>query len=464
MRTRFFRTFSVLLLVAATVGPAAAFVITGFDDIYVSAAPIALPDVTAGDPIVVGASIFVGQGASGAGQQSILRVDPDGSTTTVVSDLNALGGLAYDVANDRLLFTDSGGDLGGATSGDTLYALPNPRAVGAPIDAATLTILPSGSIPYAQAVLPLPTGDVLVGDAAGPGAGRVVKVSGAVATNFITGLDYVGGLSRVIAYVGAPGQPQIFVGNVDGSSVASVKRYSLAGAPLGTVNQTPLSGAHDQAADASGNVYVTGGMTQDTSSSTLVLVVQAGAVEQIASGFGLSTGVAVDGPSQEILVLDAGVPRIDRIIDVLRLTPGGPGRRECNVEEWGSPYDLARSGRISKTWTCHDGDPRCDRDLAANGSCVFAVGACMRMSDHGRLPKCDAVDVDTVAVTSTLLPAAASAVQAAVNAVLPATAPVCSETTLVSVPADERIRAIKFDARAGTKRLDRDTLKLRCLP
>ena len=198
MRTRLIRTFVPLVLVAATAVRAAAFhVVNAHQDLYIAGAPIPLPNVNAGDVVVAGASIFVGQGASGAGQQSILRVDPDDSTTTVVSNLNALGGLAYDGENDRLLFTDSGGDLAGATSGDTVYALPNPRAVGAPIDAATLTILPSGSIPYAQAVLALPGGDVLVGDPAGPGAGRVVKLSGTTATNFITGLDYVAGLSLV---------------------------------------------------------------------------------------------------------------------------------------------------------------------------------------------------------------------------------------------------------------------------
>ena len=74
----------------------------------------------------------------------------------LVSNLNSIGGLAYDVANDRLLFTDNGFELVGATNGDTVYALPNPRAVAAPIDAATLAVLPSGSIPFAQAVHALP--------------------------------------------------------------------------------------------------------------------------------------------------------------------------------------------------------------------------------------------------------------------------------------------------------------------
>ncbi len=465
MRTRLFRFFALLSLVVATAAPAAAFVIDpGYEEIYIAGPPIPLPNVNSADAVVAGASIFVGQGAFGAGQQSILRIDPDGSTTTVVSNLNALGGLDYDVENDRLLFTDNGGNLMGATSGDTVYALPSPRSVGAPIDAATLTLVPSGSIPFAQAVLALPGGDVLVGDAAGPGSGRVVRISAGVPTNLITGLDYVAGLSNVVDYGVLPVQPRLFVGNVDGSFVGSVKRYSLTGTPAGTVNGTPLSGALDQAADASGNLDVTGGFTPDFSSSTLVHVVQAGAVEPFASGFGFSSGVTIDGPSQEILALDFGLTHIDTIVNVLFLTPGGHGKTDCDVEAWGSPYDRTRSGSPRQSWTCHDGDPACDRDLAANGTCSFALGACMRVSDHARLPKCDAVDIDAVTVTSKVLPAAASAVQTAVDAVLPATTPTCSATSLVSVPADGRSRKVQFDATSAGRRVDHDVLKLRCLP
>lgn len=465
MRTRLFALVGLLALVASVAPSASAFVITpGLESLYIAGPPIPLPGVNAADLVVVGASLFVGQGSFGAGQQSIVRIDPDGSATTVVANLNALGGLAYDGEGDRLLFTDNGGDLMGATSGDTVYALPSPRSVGAPIDAATLTLLPSGSIPFAQAVLALPGGVVLVGDAAGPGSGRVVRVVGNVPNNFITGLDYVAGLAQVFDYVHTPGQGQIFVGNVNGSFVGSVKRYTFPGMALGTVNATPLSGALDQASNVYGNLYVTGGFTQNFSSSTLVSVVQAGAVAEIASGFGFTTGVAIDGPSQEIMVLDFGTTHVDTIVDVTVLTAGGRGKTDCEVEEWGSPFDFSRSGSPRQTWTCTDGDPACDRDLAKNGTCTFAVGACMRVNDLARNPKCTAVDVDTVTVTSKSLPAAASAVQTAVDAVLPATTARCSTTSLASVPADRKARKIQFDAVAGGHRIDRDALKMRCLP
>ncbi len=461
MRMRLFRSLFLLSFLVAAASPASA--VVGSPSLIVGP-PIPLPGVNAADVATAGSAVFVGQGTFGAGQQSIIRRDLDGTTTTVVTDLNALGGLAYDAEGDRLLFTDNGGDLVGAASGDTVYALPDPRAVAAPIDAATLTLLPSGSIPFAQAVLPLPGGDVLIGDAAGPGAGRVVKLAAGVPTDFIVGLDYVAGVSLTPDQNYVPNQ-QIQVGNVDGSFVASVKRYSLAGAPLGTVNQSPIGGALDQAVDAAGNLFVTGGFTDDFSSSTLTSVVQAGGVEQVASGFGFSSGIAIDGPSQRILVLDFGQTHVDTLLPVLWLTPGKFfGRRECHLEEWGSPYDVSRNGKPRSTWTCTDGDPACDRDLAANGTCDFLLGACLHVEDQGRTRDCEPVDVEAVHVTSKKLPAAASVLQAAVDAVLPATGAVCSEANVVTVPADKRTRTITLDAFAAGKRLDKDVLKLRCLP
>lgn len=467
MRTRLARLFVLLSLVTTFAAPAAAFEIApGHENLWIVGPAIPLPATNAADVVVAGASIFVGQGGFGAGQQSILRIDPDGTTTTVVSNLNALGGLAYDVAGDRLLFTDNGGDLMGATSGDTIYALTNPRAVVAPIDAATLTLLPNGSLPFAQAVLALDGGTILVGDAAGPGSGRVVRIIAGVPSDFITGLDYVSGISTARDYVSGPnGLQQIHVGNVDGTFTPSLSRYSMAGAPLGPINATPISGALDQATDEAGNLYVTGGFTDDFSSSTLAYVVQAGAVDEIATGFGFSSGVAVDGPSQRILVLDFGLPRIDTIVSVSQLTPGSYGKRECNLETWGGNFDVGGNFKIRPSWTCTDGDPTCDRDLAVNGSCAFQVGACVGVHDAARLPSCAPVDVASVTVTSKFLPTAASAIQSEVSVIVPATDATCSETSPVILPADRKTRTITFDAKdAVGKRLDKDVLKLRCLP
>jgi hypothetical protein len=469
MRTYLLRSLALLPLLAATALPASA-AITTSSPIYIVGPQIPLPDVSAADLVMVGASLFVGQGTFGAGSESILRRDPDGTTTTVVSNLNSIGGLAYDVANDLLLFTDNGLELAGATSGDTVYALPNPRAVAAAIDAATLTVLPSGSIPFAQAVHALPDGSILVGDAAGPGLGRVVKITAGVPTNLISGLDYVAGITTNFPILSggdySPFADAIQVGNVDGSFVPSIKRFTPTGTPLTNMNGGPLSGALDHASSYGGNIIVTGGFTDDFMSSTLVQVVQAGAVDEIASGWGFSSGVAYDHPSGRALVLDFGADYVDTILNVLFMTPGGKKKQECEVEQWGGRFDPSKGTALIglPRWTCTDGDPACDRDLTVNGSCSYTVGTCVRLLDELRGFTCTPVDVDTVTITSKKFPAAASAMQTAVNAILPATVASCSESTVVTVPADHRTRSITFDARAAGKRLDKDTLKLRCLP
>src|SRR5262249_14286241 len=154
-------------------------------------------------------------------------------------------------------------------------------------------------------------------------------------------------------------------------------------------------------------------------------VVQAGGVQEIARGFGFSSGIAYDLPATRALVLDFGQDHVDTILNVLFMTSGGRHKQECEVEEWGGQFDFNNHTAIVGLphWTCTDGDPACDRDLVVNGSCSFEVGVCARLNDDLRVPSCAPVDVDTVTVTSKKLPAAASAIQTAVNAILPATTP-----------------------------------------
>lgn len=453
MRFSRFSLALAALLAIAGVRPVSAAVVA--DPAYVVGS-IPLPIVNAADVAVVGASLAIGQGSFGAGAQSIIRLDPNGGVFTIVTNLNSIGTIVYDAFGDRLLFSDNAGELPGATHGDTVYALPNPRAVVFSIDAATLTVLPSGSIAWAQAILPLPGGDLLVGDAAGPGSGRVVQISGGTPTDLITGIDYTSGVSLTLA------GGELLVGNVDAFFTGSILRYSLAGAPLGPL-ATGLSGAYDQAVDADGNLLVTGGFTNDFSSSTVVRIAPGGGVDEIASGFGFSSGLTIDGPSRQVMVLDFGTTHIDTLTPVDALTPGGTGSKECHVEAFGGAPDRSGSGKPKTRWTCIDGDPTCDRDGLANGACIFWVGACFSVVDP-RAPKCSPVAIDAVTVSSKRLPAAAAVIGAAASAVLPSTGPICSGTTVVPVTADGKSRKIVFDASAAGKRRDKDTLTLRCRP
>lgn len=453
MRSRLVGSVLTALLIATGARAAAAAIAAAPG--YV-AGSVPLPVVNAADVAVVGASIVVGQGTYGPGGQSIIRVDPNGGVVTIVSNLNSIGTIVYDAAGDRLLFTDNAGELPGATTGDTVYALANPRAVMAPIAAGALKLLPDGAIPAAQAVLPLAGGDVLVGDAAGPGGGRVVRISGGVASDLVTGLDYTSGVSLSLA------GGELLIGNVDAFFSGSIWRYSLAGAAIAPL-AVGLSGSYDQAVDALGNVLLTGGFTDDFSSSTVVAIAPDGTVDEIASGFGFSSGLAIDGPSRQVMVLDFGTAYIDTLTPVDALTPGGRGAKECQLELFGGAPTRSSSGQPKNRWECRDGDPSCDRDGAVNGVCVFWVGACFSIVDP-RAPRCTPVGIDAVSVSSKRLPAAAAAIAAAAAAVLPSAGPACSGTTVVPVTADGKGRTIGFDAFGAGKRRDKDVLSLRCRP
>lgn len=450
---RFIRFLLTALAVAAIARSAPAAVVA--DPAYV-VGTIPIPIVNAADIAVVGASFAIGQGFFGAGNQSIVRLDPNGAAVTIVENLNAIGAIVYDAENDRLLFSDNGGDLGGATTGDTVYALSNPRAVAGPIDAATLTVRPNGSIPFAQAILPLAGGDLLVGDAAGPGNGRVVRVSGGTQTDLITGLDYTAGVSLTLS------GGELLIGNVDGTFTGNILRYSLAGVAIAPL-ATGLSGTYDQQLDSNGNLLVTGGFTNDFMSSTVISIAPSGAIDEIASGFGFSSGLTIDGPSRQVMILDFGTTRIDTLTPVDALTHGGTGSKECHVEAFGGAPDRSSSGKPKPRWSCVDGDATCDRDGVANGACVFWVGTCLSIVDP-RAPKCTPVPIDSVTVSSKQLPAHAAAIGAAASDELPTTGPTCSQTTIVPVTADGKSRKLVFDVSGGGKRRDKDTLTLRCRP
>src|SRR5262245_46160503 len=71
------------------------------------------------------------------------------------------------------------------------------------------------------------------------------------------------------------------------------------------------------------------------------------------------------------------------------LPGGGPAKTDCVVELDG----VGTSKRIR----CEDGDPACDTDGVANGSCRLVVRACFNVSDPA-LPRCTPTDVASFTV------------------------------------------------------------------
>ncbi len=412
-----------------------------------------LPAANQAGVAYVGTDIYVGAGTFAVGGQSIIRVAPDGTSTTLVTGLNSIGGVAYNAACDILLFTDNGLEGPGATTGDTVYGLPAPRDAVGSVNAATLELIAPGTIPTAANVLGLPDCSVLVTDPTGDNIGRVVKVDAGVASDLVTGLDFVSGLALTDS-------DELLVGEVDANTFAgSVHRFDLAGSPLGTL-ATGLSGSFDAALDPMGDLIVTGGFTFDFGSSTLVRIAPDSTVDEIASGFGFTSGVAVDAPSGQIAALDFGVAGVDTLTPVANLTAGGKAKKDCQVEWWGGETDLNRRGHPIPRWTCHDGDA-CDRDGAVDGSCTFLVGACFAVDD-ARLAACQSPTIEAAVLTSKKLPDVAAELQGAVNAVLPTSAPVCSRAVAVTIPVSRKGPSLGIKTIVGGKRGDRDRLGLRC--
>src|SRR5262245_34895311 len=263
---------------------------------------IPTPGQVTGAVVRSGEQIFVGQGPTfTAGAQSVIRFVEGGAPTTIASGFNSLGG--FDLAPDGALWlVDNGLEASGATSGDTVYAVPGAATRATAATAASVEVLPTGRLDAAYDVLVTP-GAVLVIDAAGPGAGRVVEVGESGVTNLITGLDYTAGL----AINGA----QLLVGNLDGSFVGSVRKYDLAGVSQGTL-VGGLSGNYSHVVDGDGKVLVTGGFADDFS-STVVAVDSGGGVQERARGFGFTGELFWDPVRDETLVIDFGVSAITAI-------------------------------------------------------------------------------------------------------------------------------------------------------
>ena len=283
----------LLLAVLLTARPAAGAVVaaTGY-----AAHAIPTADPVAGGIVRRGRAVLVGQGTFGVGGERIVRLD--GSATTVATGFNSLGGFDLDAAG-TLYVADNGGDQTGATTGDTLFAIPDALTRTGAVSAVGQEVLPKETIPFAMDVLVMPDGSVLVTDAAGPGVGRVVRVRKGAAADLVNGLNIQG-----IA-LGAKGV--LLVSALDDTyTVGTILRYTPRGAPRGTF-AGGLSGAFDHVLDTDGDVLVSG------SGKVVALAPDGSALLDRASGFAFSTAMFFDRARDELLVLDSGASAIDAV-------------------------------------------------------------------------------------------------------------------------------------------------------
>src|SRR2546425_3626102 len=308
----------VALLLAAPVVRAAVVAAPGY-----AVHTVRPPGTVEGGVVRQGDAILVGQGPSfAAGAQSIVRLDA-GGPTTIATGFNSLGG--FDLAPDGTLYVVdncfTGDGCGTTATGDTVYAIPDALTRMSAVTAAGHEVVPSGTIPFAGDVFVAPGGAALVSDAAGNGAGRVVKVVPGTATDLIGGLDLMGGIT-----LAADGTLRIVdaILNPDFSTTGKVLEYKLDGTPLGTL-VSGLAGGFAAATDSAGNVLVSG--IGSFGNSKVIAVAPDGSMSDRATGFGFSGDVFFDAARDEALVLDFGVT------DIVAVCRDQDGDGVCDVDD-----------------------------------------------------------------------------------------------------------------------------------
>jgi len=255
---------------------------------------VATPGVVQGGVVKRGTALIVGQGDFGPGLQSIVRLEA-GRATTIATGFGGLGG--FDLAADGTLYVVDNcytQDFGceAASTGDTVYAIPEALTRTTPIAATDAELLPAGSIAFPFDVLSTPLG-LLVSDAAGPGVGQVVRVLGSQVVPVFVGLDYPAGL--------AFDDPFVYVANLAADFTGEIQEY-VVGSPLGALVDG-LAGAAGLALDGDGDLLIGAG-------NALLEVDVAGDATELVGGLGYAGDVAYDAGADEALVLDFGVSTV----------------------------------------------------------------------------------------------------------------------------------------------------------
>lgn len=153
---------------------------------------------------------------------------------------------------------------------------------------------------------------------------------------------------------------------------------------------------------------------------------------------------------------------------------GGAPEQDCHAEFAATtvrlnypPFDPANP-QPRTALRCFDGDPGCDLDGAVDGTCTFDIDVCLRNADPA-LASCTPADVTAVTFEGTT-DADIAAAQAAVDALLPAAAGVCTTGQALRVPltvsggrqqATSKQVALAAVTGSGT---DEDSLDVTCVP
>lgn len=121
---------------------------------------------------------------------------------------------------------------------------------------------------------------------------------------------------------------------------------------------------------------------------------------------------------------------------------GGNADKDCRVGYGGVDATNGASGVV-----CTDGDPACDVDGVADGTCTFAVSLCTGIPEEG----CDPVEIDTIRVAGVAL----------ARPPLPSEGRSCGAKSVLGVPVGTADGTTAVASSAGELR-DVDYLNLCC--
>jgi hypothetical protein len=470
------RAIAAALAVASIIGEAGAATTPASGYLY---SREVLDELTEGCIAEAPGGVFVGVGpalsfpASGK-TRDIVFVSDTGGTRTVATGLNSISDCVYDAAAELLYVTDSGAEFSGATTGDTVFAIPG-DAESVAVDG--LELLTSGSIAQAFGIDLFGDG-LLVSNAVGGGLGSVIEVdlSGVTpeTSTFASGFDYTGGLTvqadRVL--VSEAIQPAF---------QNAIYAYTNAGVFVDTLSgPTYAHGSVDLATASDGRVLASG-------SATLTATDDLGVTTPLVTGLDGGTGfdaygggIAVNSFTGRIDFLASSFSGADDDRSIHRLVPvdsllggGGSPATDCALELYGLRLVAPAEGKPARSAICVDGDA-CDADGAADGACTFPIGLCLNVDDE-RFAECDASSVASVEPLA-VKPQSASidALLASVAAAAPVTESTCFFSEGLRVPvrtlSNGRLRAgkglLKLRATTTDARPLRDTdvVRLVCEP
>jgi hypothetical protein len=421
-----------------------------------------LSNLTAGCVAAGPGGTFVGIGPGfTVNAEAIVLAKESGEQRLVAMGFNSISDCAYDPDADVLYVTDNAdsGELPGALTGDTLFAIPSASSASG-LSAKGLEVLPANSVPSSASIALAGSGTVLVSDATGGGMGTVAKITGMVSAPFASGFDFTGGVAV------DPATGNVFVAEGVGFPNNQIRKFTPAGTPIMPdpfAGPSSSFGSIDLAFNSDGNLLASGGSVVSFNPSTA-------ASAPFGSGLTFTGGLTVDPFTHRVQVLSSTFTGADedkslhRFTPIDQLSPGnGSPDSECLHEAYGLNV-------VDGTAECTDGAP-CDGDGLQNDACLFPIGFCLNVDDSN-LSSCDTnSNITAVAIAAKPDSSAITSASTQIAAALPLTGTSCFFSDGVRVPVKvagttkkDGKGKVKVKVTAADNRKDSDTYKLVCHP